>query len=175
MHVSRISSYSAINALFAIVSPAATALPWRNILDYSLSCASTEMSVLIWLSNLQHQSDTRLSTCTWGFDPQEETAKTVARQKARSSFASETNVIEVLGSLKWSTGACDKIWASNSLKQSEHYTQHWNKTQVHTKLFCRPSWTQMISSVSKEFMNASWSEYVAGWKCYFFLNSFLYQ
>lgn len=117
----------------------------------------------------------RLSTCTWGFDPQEETAKTVARQKARSSFASETNVIEVLGSLKWSTGACDKIWASNSLKQSEHYTQHWNKTQVHTKLFCRPSWTQMISSVSKEFMNASWSEYVAGWKCYFFLNSFLYQ
>lgn len=71
----------------------------KNLLDYSLSCTSREMSVTTWLSKpsvLKWRKRLNKRTCV--FDPQVETAKLVARQNPLTLFASEQNFRGVLGS-----------------------------------------------------------------------------
>lgn len=48
--VSEIPAYSAMTELVTVVSPAVTALLWKNIVDCSLPCTSTETSARICLS-----------------------------------------------------------------------------------------------------------------------------
>lgn len=89
-----LSCYSVMNVLFTIVSAAMTVLLWKNTVDYSLSCASTEMSGMIWLSKPSVPKwRKRLNKCTSVFDPQVETTKLVARQKPPSWYAKEQNFI----------------------------------------------------------------------------------
>lgn len=71
--------------LLLSVLHAMTALLWKNILDYSLSCTSTKMSGMIWLSKPSVPKwRKRLNKCISVSDPQVETTKLVARQNAPS-------------------------------------------------------------------------------------------